>query len=321
MKLFDEIIYRIIFGGWYLISLLPFCVHYFFSDLLQLLLFHVVKYRRKVVHENMRSCFPDKTDQELLALERNFYAHFCDLIVEQVKYFSISEKEMKKRMTFKNLEAPNESCRNGRSCAFFLGHYCNWEWIASTPMWVDERYVKCAQLYHPLENKALDRIMGYIRGRFGGVNIPVEQSLRHIVKCRKDGQEVIVGFIADQVPLYTNIHYWTNFLNHPQTPVFSGAEKIIKMFNMDVYFLHVRKVKRGYYEVDCQLMMRDSKNAPEFAITELYTRLLEQNILEDPALWLWTHRRWKRTYEGWLQDIEENRQRHEEKMKKYKDDK
>ena len=280
-----------------------------------LLLFYVIRYRRKVVHQNICSSFPDKTEKEQLKMERDFYAHFCDLIVEQIKYFSISEEEMKKRMTFKNQEMLNESCRNGRPCGLFLGHYCNWEWVASTPMWFDERYVLCSQLYHPLENKVFDRIMDYIRGRFGGVNIPVEQSLRHIVKHRKGGREIIVGFIADQVPLYHNIHYWTSFLNHPETPMFTGAEKIIKMFNMDVYFLHIRKVKRGYYEADYQLMMRDPKNAPEFAITELYTRMLEKNILEDPALWLWSHRRWKRTVKVWLEDLEEKRQRQEENRK------
>lgn len=314
-KLFHDVCYAVVFGLWYAFSSLPFCVHYFFSDILYVLIFYVFRYRRNVVHKNMKECFPDKNDSELLKLEREFYAHFCDLCVEQVKYFSMSEKQMRERMSVKGMEQVNESCRKGKTCGLYLGHYCNWEWVASLPLWMDPDHVRCAQLYHPFENKVIDRLMDYIRSRFGGVNIPVEQSLRHIVKYRKEGKQLLIGFIADQVPLYTNIHYWTNFLNHPETPLFTGAERIIKMMNMDVYYFHLKKVKRGYYEGEFRLMMYDSKDAAEFEISELYTRMLEENILEAPALWLWTHRRWKRTYAGWLEDQEEIRQRHEEKMR------
>lgn len=316
MKLFDKILYNVIFGIWYVVSSLPFCVHYFFSDIMQFLLYYIIRYRRKVVHDNIRSSFPDKTPEEIKKIERDFYAHFCDIIVEQVKYFSISEKEMKKHMVFKGMEQVDESCKNGHSCALFLGHYCNWEWVATAPLWLDGKYSQTAQLYHPFENKIVDRLMDYIRSRFGGINIPVEQSLRHIVKYQKQGKSLVIGFIADQVPLYTNIHYWTNFLNHPETPLFTGGERIMRMLDMDVYYLHIRRLKRGYYETEYKLMVKGAKQCKEFELTEMYTRMLEQNIIEAPALWLWTHRRWKRTYAGWLEDQEEIRQRHEEKMKK-----
>ena len=146
----------------------------------------------------------------------------------------------------------------------------------------------------------MDRLMGHIRERMGNINIPVEQSVRHFVRYRQQGRPVLVGFIADQVPHWRNIHYWTNFLNHPKTPIFTGSERLTRQFDMDAYYLHVTRPRRGYWNVRFVPMARDCKQTQEFEITELYTRLLEKNILEAPQYWLWTHNRWKRTYEEWL---------------------
>ena len=299
-NIFYRVLYYIILVPGYAVSLLPMWWHYFWSDVLYLLIYRVVRYRRKVVRRNLTDSFPDKTEGELRKVERDFYHYFCDLLVEAIKFISISREEMRRRMNFEDIEPVLDSCRRGKNCAVYLGHYGNWEWISSLQLWIDPKIGQCTQLYHPLENPAMDRLMGYIRQRMGDINIPVEQSVRHFVRYRQQGRPVLVGFIADQVPHWRNIHYWTNFLNHPKTPIFTGSERLTRQFDMDAYYLHVTRPRRGYWNVRFVPMAHDCKQTQEFEITELYTRLLEKNILEAPQYWLWTHNRWKRTYEEWL---------------------
>lgn len=266
---------------------------------MSVLLFYVIRYRRRLVHQNIKDTFPQLSHDERRRIERRFYSHFCDILVESVMYFSISEEDMRRRMKFINAEQLHESARKGKSCGVYLGHYANWEWVSSLPLWLDGNIITSAQLYHPLENKTFDRIMGYTRSRFGAHNIPVNESLRHMVRYRKEGRQIVVGFIADQVPMWNNIHLWMPFLNHPETPVFTGSERMIRKLNMDVYYLDVRQKRRGYYEAEFKLMTDDPNSHPEFWITEQYNRLLEQTIYSAPALWLWSHNRWKRTKAEW----------------------
>ena len=294
-----KFLYHFFFAAWYLISCLPLCVLYAFSSILASILF-LVRFRYKVVHKNIKESFPDKSATEILNVERQYYLHFCDLMFESIKYFSISEKEMRKRMVYKNLEQARQSLKNGKTIGLYMGHYANWEWVSSIPLVVGD-ISQCCQLYHPLQNMVFDRLVAYTRERWGGVNIPANESIRHIIKLKQQGKPLVIGFIADQVPLWQNIHYWTHFLNHPDTPVFTGAERLMKKLNMDVYYLDVRKVKRGYYEAEFKLISTTPNECAEFQLTEDYTRMLEQTINEAPPYWLWSHRRWKRTREEFNQ--------------------
>lgn len=300
-NLLDNILYYPIFGLWYLFSLLPMWWHYLVSDLLFHLIYHVVRYRRRLVRKNLTESFPDKTPAEIIKVERGFYHYFCDVFIEAFKFISISHAELRRRMVFENVEAINDSCRRGKSCAVYLGHYGNWEWISTLSLWVDHSVGKCVQLYHPLENPIFDRLMGYIRQRTGSTNIPVEQSLRHFVRYRKEGIPMIMGFIADQVPHWRNIHCWTPFLNHPKTPVFDGCERMAKQFDMEVYFLEVERIMRGYWKARFVPICQDPKSTAEGELTILYTQLLERQIVAAPQYWLWSHNRWKRTYEEWVE--------------------
>ena len=295
LSILGKIFYNILFGIWYVISLLPLRVLYVFSTILSTILFYIVRYRRKIVHKNMKEAYPDISPKRLWLLERHFYVHFCDLFMESVKYISMSEKETRKRMRFIGIEQPIESCKEGYNVGLYLGHYGNWEWISSMPLWISPEIGKCTQLYHPLENKVFDNLIGYTRERFGGTNIPMQQSIRHFAKYRAEGKPVLLGFIADQVPVWINIHYWTTFLNHPDTPIFTGPEKMMKKFNMHVYYLDVRRVKRGYYTAEFKLMTRNPNECEEFYLTEQYTRMLNETINSAPSFWLWSHNRWKRT--------------------------
>lgn len=303
-NIFDRLLYYPLFGLWYGLSRLPMGWHYFCSDLLFHLIYHLVRYRRKLVRKNLSDSFPGKTPDEIRRIERGFYHYFCDVFIESFKFMSISPEELKQRMVFQGIEYLHDSCQRGKSCAIYLGHYGNWEWVSSLALWIDPQVGKCVQLYHPLENPVFDRLIGYTRERMGSTNIPVEQSLRHFVKYRKEGIPVIIGFIADQVPHWRNIHYWTQFLNHPKTPVFSGSERMTRQFDMDAYFLKMTRVKRGHWQATFVPMCHDSKNTAEFELTEMYTRMLEEEISEAPEFWLWSHNRWKRTYEEWLKRLD-----------------
>lgn len=298
--------YYLSFALWFIISLLPLWVFYRLSDGLYYLVYHVVRYRRRVVYANLRSSFPEKSEAEIERIAKDFYSFFCDYIVETLKFFSMGEKNIRKRMKFEGLGQVKEDFANGRSVSVYLGHYCNWEWISSLGLHLDEQ---CGQIYHPLENATLDRLFLYMRGRFKAQSIKMDDTFLTILKWKKEGRKNIVGYIADQVPGYNNIHYWADFLHH-DTPVFTGAERISKIMDTTVYYLDVERPRRGYY-VARFIKIADSLNEhPVFFATEQYFRLLEKNIQRAPQYWLWSHKRWKRTRE------EFNRMFTEEERKK-----
>lgn len=298
--------YYLSFALWFIISLLPLWVFYRLSDGLYYLVYHVVRYRRRVVYANLRSSFPEKSEAEIERIAKDFYSFFCDYIVETLKFFSMGEKNIRKRMKFEGLGQVKEDFANGRSVSVYLGHYCNWEWISSLGLHLDEQ---CGQIYHPLENATLDRLFLYMRGRFKAQSIKMDDTFLTILKWKKEGRKNIVGYIADQVPGYNNIHYWADFLHH-DTPVFTGAERISKIMDTAVYYINVERPRRGYY-VARFIKIADSLNEhPVFFATEQYFRLLEKNIQRAPQYWLWSHKRWKRTRE------EFNRMFTEEERKK-----
>lgn len=298
--------YYLSFALWFIISLLPLWVFYRLSDGLYYLVYHVVRYRRRVVYANLRSSFPEKSEAEIERIAKDFYSFFCDYIVETLKFFSMGEKNISKRMKFEGIDQVKEDFANGRSVSIYLGHYCNWEWISSLGLHLDEQ---CGQIYHPLENATLDRLFLYMRGRFKAQSIKMDDTFLTILKWKKEGRKNIVGYIADQVPGYNNIHYWADFLHH-DTPVFTGAERISKIMDTAVYYIDVERPRRGYY-VARFIKIADSLNEhPVFFATEQYFRLLEKNIQRAPQYWLWSHKRWKRTRE------EFNRMFTEEERKK-----
>ena len=285
--------YYLSFALWFIISLLPLWVFYRLSDGLYYLVYHVVRYRRRVVYANLRSSFPEKSEAEIERIAKDFYSFFCDYIVETIKFFSMGEKNIRKRMKFEGLGQVKEDFANGRSVSVYLGHYCNWEWISSLGLHLDEQ---CGQIYHPLENATLDRLFLYMRGRFKAQSIKMDDTFLTILKWKKEGRKNIVGYIADQVPGYNNIHYWADFLHH-DTPVFTGAERISKIMDTAVYYIDVERPRRGYYTARF-IKIADSLNEhPVFFATEQYFRLLEKNIQRAPQYWLWSHKRWKRTRE------------------------
>lgn len=294
--------YGILFSIWYLLSLLPFRILYLISDLLYFPLCYCIRYRQRIIRKNLSESFPDKSPQELRKIEKDFYRFFCDYIVETLKLFTISKKSMMRHMTFSGSEQLREEVKT-RNCILYLGHYCNWEWISSIPLHLEQEgkdptFVP-GQIYHALENKAFDALFLRLRSRFGSHNIEMMTALRRLVQYRMEGKRFIVGFISDQAPNWNHIHLWTNFLNH-KSAIFTGAERIAKSTDAVVYYVDVVRVKRGHYHARFVKMADNPREYSDYRLTELYAELLEKSIRRNPQYWLWSHNRWKRTYEEFL---------------------
>ncbi|MBQ8156033.1 MAG: lysophospholipid acyltransferase family protein [Prevotella sp.] len=286
-------LYYILLCVWCMFSLLPLRIHYIISDFLFWLLYKVIGYRRRVVWKNLSASFPEKSQAELKDIECGFYHFLCDYFVETVKMMTISKKEIKKRMVFKGIEDLDEVIESGQSIALYLGHYCNWEWVTSMPLWVTPK-VQCGQIYHPLENKYFDKLLLRSRQRLDALCISMQDTLREVVRYKREGQPIMIGYISDQAPNWVNIHHWVDFLNQ-DTPVFTGTERIVKKMNHAVFYVDMRRIKRGYYEAEFKLMTRDPKELEDFKLTDMYFDMLEKSIRRVPEFWLWSHNRWKRT--------------------------
>ena len=252
-----------------------------------------------MVLENLRKSFPDKNEAAIKQIAGKFYHHLCDIFVETIKMLHISDEEMKQHVTVTGMSLMEEVAAGGHPVFLLIGHYGNWEWISSMPLWVDPKLCLCTQLYHPMENYVTDQLLLYTRNRFGGVSITADKSIKYMVSYRRQGKPILVGFIADQAPYWDNIYYWSQFLNH-ETPWFTGAERIMQKLDMDVYYLDVRRIRRGYYVAEYKRITTDPKSKEQFWLTEQYSRMLERTISRAPSYWLWSHRRWKRTKEEWL---------------------
>lgn len=290
-----KLLYGILFAWVKVHAILPMRILYILSDVLYVLIYKIVGYRLKIVRRNMQASFPEKSAQELKQLEKRFYHHFSDYIVETIKLAHLPVKEALRRAHITNPELIEPYlAQNNNTFMLLMGHYGNWEWFSASPARFDD--VQIHQIYRPLTNKAFDKLFIYLRTRYGAYGIKKNDTFRDIFKLKKENTRSLVIFISDQTPSKNNLHYWTQFLNQ-DTPILNGPERIAKKLNIPVIFLDVKKIKRGYYTVDFVLMTDNPKETPDNWITEQYARKMEQSILRDPAYWLWTHKRWKHKHE------------------------
>ena len=274
-----------------LLSYIPFGVLYFLSDGLFCLLYYVIRYRRRIVRKNLTESFPEKSERDILLLEKKFYHFFTDQVLESCKMASISPEEIKRRMTFKNMEKVNAVLREGKSIALYMGHYGNWEWVSSFPLWL-EKNVLAVQIYHKLSNENMDRLILHNRGRMGAISVEMRKTARYITEMAMKNKVGIVGFIADQSPKKKESRHFLHFLNH-EAPVLTGTEKMIKHYGFEAWFLDMKRVKRGYYEAELIQINDNPQAVPDFELTAVYFRMLEQMIRNCPELYLWTHNRFK----------------------------
>lgn len=297
-KLFQSISYCLLYGSYYLLSLLPLRVLYCFSDCFYFLTYYIARYRRGVVRQNLTHSFPEKDIAEIIAIEKAFYSNLCDYFFEALKLMSMSKKEMRKRMKYEGMEQIGKLLDEGRSIAFYLSHTFNWEWISSFPMHVkiDNDKVVYGQIYHRLANEAFDRLFLRLRERFGATSIPMPDTARAMMGYRRDKRPFIIGFIADQAPKWYMLGHWLTFLNQ-DTAVITGTERIVKKMGCAAIFCTVSKVKRGYYVCQMGNLIEDTSKMADYELTDLYYTYLEKSIRTHPDLWLWSHKRWKWTRE------------------------
>lgn len=290
----STVLYYILYGVFYVVSLLPFRVLYALSDGAYVLLYHVTRYRRKVVRKNLTNSFPEKSLDEIREIERGFYHWLCDYLNETIKLLSVSEEKLHKHLELRGLDIVEDYFGKGRTCSVLLGHYCNWEWLSATSIgFVRHKEAITGLIYHPLFNKAFDRLFLKIRQSMGGTCIAKNDILRCIVQYRREGKKTLMGYIADQCPKWTSIHLWIEFMNQ-DTPVFTGGEKIMRSCNDAVFYLEMKRPERGKYVATFKLMTDNPAALEEFAITRMFFSLLEAQIKEAPQYYLWSHNRWKR---------------------------
>lgn len=280
----------------WLFSVLPLRFLYFLSDLIYPLAYYIIRYRRRIVAKNIKNSFPEKSSCELKVLEKKFYRHFIDLFFETVKIRNISEKELKKRIQYKNLELLEEYFSKGKSVITILGHYGNWEWHVGFPL--HSPHAPLAS-FLPLNNRYFNTWMIKLRRKFGAKLVPSTEVIKTVFELQKKRELFNCAFVADQSPQKGHTQFWTEFLNQ-ETPVFIGPEKIARKFNFPVVYMRMSKLRRGYYEVDVVELCEHSSECAEFEITERHVRELENQIKQKPEFWLWTHRRWKFSKEDWL---------------------
>lgn len=269
-------------------SWLPFCLLYLLSDLLFVFVFHLVKYRKKIVLDNLRHSFPDKDQQEISTITYKFYRHFCDMLVESIKLKTISAKELKKRMQVVNPELPNDYFDAGKSVLVLTMHYNNWEWQTILPHYLKHR---CLLVYNPARNLRWDAFINHMRERFGGELVSTKKILKTVLNNEQSQSLTFTWLCADQRPK-KNTSFWTKFLNR-DAGFFPGPEALARRTNQVVLYQRIEKIKRGYYQTSFEVLTEDPSVLKQDEILNLYVRKIENQIIACPEFYLWSHKRWK----------------------------
>lgn len=284
-KLLSHIIVGMMIG----LSHFPFWLLYRFSDLLYLIIRFVVKYRFKVITQNLKNAFPEKSVKEIATIRNRFYRHFCDMFFESLKMYSMTQKQMDKHILLKGHKKTEEYFDQGKSIIVLASHYNNWEWCSSAQSKAKHLVL---MIYNPIRgNFAMEKFLLHSREKWGGKCVPVYQTARSILSYNKKGQLTVAWLAADQTPP-ANSDFWTIFLNQ-ETPFFSGPEKIAHRTNQPILFQHVKKTGRGKYEAEYTVLCENPREIEQKDILLAYIRKTEEIIREEPAYYLWSHRRWK----------------------------
>jgi len=286
----QAVVFWLIYPLLWLISILPFWLFYRVSDVVYFIVYHLVGYRKKTVTHNLKLVFPDKSSEEIIKIRKKFYAHMCDMFLEMVKSISISEEELKKRFVFTNLEELRRIEKLDKSIMLMCGHYASFEWLFALQL--NNLNHKAYGIYKKIRNPGFDKLINDIRRRFGAKLIQNSKSTLRIAHNQKEGIRGAYAMIADQSPKSPNYKFWTDFMGK-KVPFYTGSERMAKEFDMAVIYLHVDKVKRGYYKASLINIADNPTETENNQITLDYIQHLEKQIREKPELYLWTHKRWK----------------------------
>jgi Kdo2-lipid IVA lauroyltransferase/acyltransferase len=289
--------YYLVFGILYLFSLLPFFILYRIADLAFFILYYVLGYRKEVVMENLHLSFPDKTPNELKSIAKKFYQNFIDNWIESIKLLSISKQALNKRVT-SDIEILHQLHKEGKSVQLSLGHFFNWEYMA-VYTGISQPYI-CLAVYLPQSSKVINRLFIHLRSRWGNYQLPSTEMVQAIMPWRK--KQYLLVLAADQSPPLSENAYWLNFLNRP-TGFLKAPEKFARIQNIPVVMMTTIKPKRGHYHFKYFLLADNPKNLPEGELIRRYVKHLEENIALQPEIYLWSHRRWKRSWSPEYKDL------------------
>jgi Kdo2-lipid IVA lauroyltransferase/acyltransferase len=290
--------YYLVYGLLYLLSLFPMWALYLLSDFIYFLLYYVFGYRRKVVKNNLLMAFPGKTIAERKKIEKGFYHNFVDNFIETLKFLSASPAYFKKHFVMENPEVYEQFFKQGKKCQVHMGHNFNWEMASmAVPFYTSYTFIA---VYMPLENKIFERLLKKLRTRTGTVMLPATSMSKSIFPYRD--RLYMLALVADQAPGNPAKAYWLNFFGHP-TPIVRGPERGAITGNIPAVFAEIHKFKRGYYRARLELGAEFPKELPEGELTRRYIGFLERSISQHPAMWLWSHRRWKH---GWKEEYKES---------------
>ena len=270
-------------------SMLPFRLLYGVSDGLYFILYRLVGYRKKTVSENLKLVFPDKSEAERKRIEKKFYHHLCDMILEAIKSMNIHKEDMKKRFKFTNIEIIKDFEKRNKSISLMCAHYGSWEWIFILQAYTSH---KTFAIYKRLNNKYFDRMIRKIRARYDSYLITTKETASVLTENKKKGLLTINGFAADQSPKKNKAYHWSKFMGI-DVPVHTGAEMLSKKLDLSVVFFSVKRVKRGFYETTFKTLTEAPNNFEDYKITDQFISLVENQIYEAPEYYLWTHKRWK----------------------------
>lgn len=285
----ERIVYHIVYSFLWLISILPMRILYLKSTSLYVLVYYIIGYRKKVVKDNLLLVFPEKTESERNKIAKEFFKHLCDVIFETIKSISISEKEIKKRFQFANIEILDPYFENNRSVLLMASHYGNWEWSGILNKLLKH---EAFAVYKPLDNKQMDALVKDIRGRFGGQIISNKKIVGVLFRKSVQKFRTLTYILSDQTPKIGKSKYRDNFMGI-KVPVFTGTEELAKRLDFSVLYLKVEKVKRGYYKSTFVPLAENPRDFQDFEITRMFLDQIENQIKDAPQYYLWSHKRWK----------------------------
>jgi len=247
-----------------------------------------VGYRKKEVYKNLTLVFPDKSEKEKKSIQKAFYKHMCDMFLETIKTMNISEEELKKRYALPNIDLLLD-LEKERSIIVMLAHFGNWEWSIITNVYLKS---KGFAIYQNIGNVYFDSLIKKIRGTWSTTPISQRETVITMARNHQKGIKGVYGIVSDQSPQAHLAQYWTEFMNI-KVPVYNSPEILARKYNHAVVFAKVTKVKRGYYSTEFIPIATEGSKTKENEITDQFLRLTEEEIKQNPAYYLWTHRRWK----------------------------
>jgi Kdo2-lipid IVA lauroyltransferase/acyltransferase len=251
--------------------------------------YRIIKYRKRSVRQNLALALPYLSDIERTVVEKKFYRHLCDMFLEMIKTMSITEKEIQKRFIFTNIEVYQNLEKKQKSIVLMCAHYASYEWVISLNQKIN---YKGYAIYKKINNPYFDKLVKIIRAKFKANLITTKVTLPTIEENKKNNVLALYGFASDQSPKLSTTYHWANFMNI-MVPVHTGAEMLAKKHDMNVVFLKTKKVKRGYYEASFEVLAENTTKIPDYEITDNFLKLVEDQIIEAPEFYFWTHNRWK----------------------------